>query len=89
MLADYHVHSEFSDDSIYEMEEVIKDAITLGIDELCFTDHVDYGIKIDWNEGKEIVYRHGQPLANVDYPKYFEKIEELQEKYIDKITIKK
>ncbi len=27
MLADYHVHSEFSDDSIYQMEDVVNDAI--------------------------------------------------------------
>lgn len=89
MLEDYHVHTEFSDDSIYEMEDVVKDAITLGIDELCFTDHVDYGIKVDWDEGKEIIYRQGQSLANVDYPNYFKKIEMLQEKYKKQITIKK
>ena len=50
MRTDYHVHTEFSDDSNYPMEQVIKDAITKGFDELCFTDHVDYGIKKDWDE---------------------------------------
>lgn len=30
MLADYHVHSEFSDDSVYPMEQVVKDAIAMG-----------------------------------------------------------
>ena len=25
MFADYHVHTEFSDDSVYPMEEVIQD----------------------------------------------------------------
>ena len=29
MLADYHVHTEFSDDSVYPMEEVVKDAIRM------------------------------------------------------------
>ena len=43
MFADYHIHTEFSDDSVYPMEEVVKDAIKLGMDEICFTDHVDYG----------------------------------------------
>lgn len=47
MYFDYHVHSEFSDDSTYKMEDVIDDAIALGIEELCFTDHVDYGVKDD------------------------------------------
>ena len=43
MFADYHVHTEFSDDSVYPMESVVQDAIRMKIDELCFTDHVDYG----------------------------------------------
>ena len=51
MLADYHVHTEFSDDSREPMEEQVKKAISLGLTELCFTDHVDYGIKKDWAEG--------------------------------------
>ncbi|MEI3186628.1 MAG: PHP domain-containing protein [Lachnospiraceae bacterium] len=50
MRADYHVHTEYSDDSAYEMEQVVRDAIKKGIDELCFTDHVDYGIKKDWDK---------------------------------------
>ena len=28
MRADLHVHTEFSDDSAYEMEQVVKDAIS-------------------------------------------------------------
>ena len=91
MLADYHVHSEFSDDSEYEMEEVVKDAIAFGLDEICFTDHVDYGIKIDC--GVEATTprldENGLPLRNVDYPKYFSKIEYLQDKYKEQITIRK
>lgn len=88
MLVDYHVHSEFSDDSIYPMEEVVCDAISKGLDEICFTDHVDYGVKVDWDSGEEIVYRNNEPIANVDYPKYFEKIELLKKQYVDSIVIK-
>lgn len=47
MRVDYHVHTAFSDDSDYAMEQVIRDAIAMGLDEICFTDHVDYGVKID------------------------------------------
>ena len=50
MFCDYHVHTEYSDDSCYLMEDVIRDAIVLGIKEICFTDHVDYGIKLDWDD---------------------------------------
>lgn len=93
---DYHVHCAYSDDSEYPMESVIQDAIEMGIEELCFTDHVDYGIKNDWDSGK-VVYRHAiehgeevdLPLANVDYPKYFADIEKLQKKYESQIKIKK
>ena len=49
MFTDYHVHTEFSDDSDYLMEDVIKDAIKMNMDEICFTDHVDYGIKRDFD----------------------------------------
>ena len=45
MFADYHVHTEFSDDSVYPMEDVIRDALQMGMDEICITDHVDYGVK--------------------------------------------
>lgn len=32
MFADYHVHTAFSDDSIYTMEQVVQDAISKTID---------------------------------------------------------
>lgn len=88
MLTDYHVHTAFSDDSVYPMEDVIKDAIRLHLDEICITDHVDYGVKDDWDSGKEILYRNGEPLANVNYPAYMAEIERVQHLYSDKITIK-
>ena len=88
MFADYHVHTEFSDDSRYLMEDVIRDAVNMGMDEICITDHVDYGVKVDWDSGEEIGYRHGDPLANVDYPRYMDKIRALKEEYQGKITIR-
>ena len=47
MFCDYHTHTEFSDDSTYIMEDCVRDAIKIGMKEICFTDHVDYGIKYD------------------------------------------
>lgn len=88
MFSDYHVHTEFSDDSTYPMEQVVQDAITMKMDEICFTDHVDYGIKEDWDCGHPIEYRGGEPLANVDYPAYDTRIRELQSCYKKQITIK-
>ncbi|HEY8890114.1 MAG TPA: histidinol-phosphatase HisJ family protein [Clostridium sp.] len=49
MLADYHIHTSFSDDSTYPMDEEIKKAISLRLDEICFTEHIDYGVKTELN----------------------------------------
>lgn len=88
MLADYHVHTNFSVDSFYPMEDVIKDAIHKGIDEICFTDHVDYGVQVDWDNIEKAQYYKGVALTNVDYPNYVKMIKEMQDRYGDKITIK-
>ena len=95
MLADYHVHTEFSDDSVYGMEGVIMDAIQMGINEICFTDHVDYGVKRDCDDPRGIEYRSGGPgepeqmeMANVDYYMYEATIRELRYCYGDQISIK-
>lgn len=88
MLIDYHVHTNYSDDSEYAMEEVVKDAISMGAKEICFTDHVDYGVKTDWDSGEEVIYRAGAAMLNVDYPRYYEEIKSLKSKYKDKINLK-
>lgn len=95
MLADYHVHSIYSDDSTYPMEEVVMDAIQMGLKEICFTDHVDYGIKRDWDDPRGVEYRPGGPgepkqmaAANVNYPQYVAEIQALQQKYKGQINIK-
>ena len=41
MFADYHLHTSFSDDSRTPMEDMVLRAIALGLDEICFTDHVE------------------------------------------------
>ena len=98
MYADYHIHSEFSDDSRELMENQIERGIALGLNEMCFTDHVDYGIKRDWDDPRGIKWRGGdgissdssdlEPMANVNYPDYFAKIHKMRETYGDKMKIK-
>ena len=88
MFVDYHVHTQYSDDSDYPMEDVVKDAIRMGMEEICFTDHVDYGAKVDWDSGEEIPYCAGLAMVNVDYPAYVEQIQKLREQYGEQITIK-
>ena len=76
MFYDYHMHSSFSNDSKSDMEDMIKKSIELGLKEICFTDHVDYDTDSDddWE---------------IDYNKYFDKINYLQNKYKNNISIKK
>lgn len=88
MLCDYHVHTDYSDDSTYLMEDVVKDGIKKGLSEICFTDHVDYGIKYDWDDPRAFQTRDGMCFANVNYPEYEKEIDELKEKYKDQITLK-
>lgn len=96
--ADYHLHTEFSDDSIEPMEFQIERAIDLGFDEVCFTEHVDYGQKRDWDDpkleaktiqlftpeqSKQIHYH-----SNANYPEYFQKIDRMRLAYKGLIEIK-
>lgn len=96
MFADYHIHTYYSDDSTYPMEQVVKEAISKGITDLCFTDHVDYGIKEDADkltpeqrqELKVKIQHPNVPQYNVDYPAYVAEYQDLKEKYADKINLK-
>lgn len=41
MYYDFHLHSSFSSDSSTPMEDMIKRGIALGLDGMCFTEHMD------------------------------------------------
>lgn len=73
MLADYHLHTNFSDDSTTPMEDMVKKAIENGLDEIAFTEHCDY-------------FRVGGNA--LDYDAYFASVDEMREKYGDQITIR-
>lgn len=44
-LADYHTHSRISSDSKASMVEMAQAAVKAGLDEMCFTDHVE---PVEW-----------------------------------------
>ena len=73
MLADYHVHTYYSDDSTCPMEDMVLQGLRCGLDELAFTEHVDYGVKT---------------TLNCDYEKYIAEVHQLQEKYAGKIRLR-
>ena len=73
MLADYHMHTSFSDDSVYPMKDCINRAISLGFDEICFTEHIDYGCVNAYC---------------CDCQTYLDTVRKYQKEYSNKITIK-
>ena len=95
MKIDYHVHTEFSNDSDYPMEKVVQDAIAMGLDEICFTDHVDYEAKSDWEDPDNLIYQnnvavssHLIPITNVKYLNYYQTIQNLKKLYGNQISLK-
>ena len=77
MFADYHVHTNFSDDSTYKMEDCLNRAVELGLEEICFTEHTDYGVK--GNAGQEM---------NCPTDEYFAEFKRCQKLFADKIKMK-
>lgn len=88
MFADYHVHTAFSDDSDYPMEEVIKKAIEIGLEELCFTEHVDYGVKNEWGFEPEDEIITSKRVHNCNYKEYINEFERCKKIYGNKINLK-
>lgn len=76
IIADYHVHSDFSGDSQAPMEQMIERAIQLGVKKLCFTDHMDYD------------YPHKGDISFLfDPEEYVSKLRMLKERYAKQIEV--
>jgi len=76
-MFDYHIHSNFSADCDTPMEKTIERAINLGLQEICFTEHIDYDYPDqDW-------------IFEFDLKQYSEKLKDVQQKYAGQIGIKK
>lgn len=75
MYSDYHVHSHFSFDSDEKPENIIKQAIKLNMNQICFTDHQDF----NWPVAGKL------PLLNIE--EYTSSLCLLKEKYRDNIQI--
>ncbi len=77
MLADFHLHSDFSGDCHVPMKHMIEEAIHKGIQRLCFTDHHD----MDYPTGVLPI----DFTLNIDA--YVQQIEIYQHLYRDKIEL--
>lgn len=76
MLADMHMHTEFSQDSMAKLDSMAEKAISIGIDTICITDHVDW----DFPE-KDIIFDY-------DMDAYQESIARAREKYKGRLDIR-
>jgi len=72
LKADVHVHSDYSNDGVGSMRSYCERAVDLGLDIICFTDHVD--------SKKEIVRKNGR----IDLKRYFDEIARLKDRYANK-----
>ncbi|MBR3562035.1 MAG: histidinol-phosphatase HisJ family protein [Oscillospiraceae bacterium] len=88
MTADYHVHSDFSFDSHTPIEAQIQRGVELGLDEMCFTEHVDYGVRRDWDDPEPVKEEDGKIWRNADYPRYFATLRKMRERYCDRVTLR-
>ena len=73
MFCDYHLHTKYSFDSKEEPENTCEKAIELGISEICFTEHFEFGAPIE--------------DAWTDIDKWNAKIDELRASYEGRLSI--
>lgn len=75
MYYDFHLHSSFSSDSDTPMEHMIKKGIALGLDGMCFTEHMD------------LDFPGPDGLFITDMDAYAKTFQELKEKYHSQIPL--
>lgn len=71
---DFHLHSDFSGDCETPANLMIEQAISLGLEGICFTEHHDLDVPSD------ITFF-------VDFDRYFAQMQELRQRYKDRIQI--
>ncbi|MFQ3549300.1 MAG: histidinol-phosphatase HisJ family protein [Armatimonadota bacterium] len=74
-MIDYHLHSEISADAIGTIKEICQKCIELGLEEICFTDHLDF-------DPSDLCYEY------YDYSRAKKQIDEAQDIFQNKISIK-
>ena len=76
-LCDYHLHTSFSSDSDNPPENVVRQAVKLGLKSICFTDHNDFDYPPE----------NGEIMFMLDFKPYVDTITSLKEKYSHIIDI--
>ena len=76
-LADYHMHSRVSPDARHSMTEMAEAALRAGMNEVCFTDHIE---PVAWN-GRD-------PIEFYDWGALSEEFREAREALGDRIQLR-
>lgn len=74
MLADLHLHTHYSVDSTDTMDAYCRQALSSGVEILCFTDHADF-------HPKEACYQYYRA------EEYFAELQTVRERYADRLQI--
>lgn len=74
-LSDYHMHSKYSFDAVQTIEQAILKAISMNINEICFTEHVSFDPE-------------DKSYNTFSFKDYKNEIDELSFKYRDKLNLK-
>lgn len=77
--SDFHVHSTYSGDAESTMEEMVLRGIELGLDSICFTDHMDIDFPYD--------ERTPEGTFELNTDSYLYELLGLRSKYEDKIKV--
>ncbi|MCI8270287.1 MAG: histidinol-phosphatase HisJ family protein [Lachnospiraceae bacterium] len=75
MLPDTHIHTSFSGDCTTPARIQIERCLSLGMQELCITDHHDYATGM------------AEEIFLLDFPSYLSQLHSLQEEYSGRIRI--
>ncbi len=92
--ADCHLHTSFSGDSSTPMEQMIEQAIRLGLPRVCFTEHLDWDYPAPDSSKRsqaELPFATGNGPENpfsLDLFAYYTRLEELQSRYRSRIDVR-
>lgn len=79
ILADCHMHSSFSGDSVTPMEELVQRGMQIGLKQMCFTEHLDLDFPVS--------QKHPKDTFTIPMSDYWAEFSHCREKYRGQIEL--